>query len=528
MGFNANAISSGLSPTPKGLFKAVARQIIGRLPASLKAVARRTIGLLPPSPQRLRGKLAVEGGMPVRDVRFRPWANYHSGNLGVWSLRVRRRLRGIFLSGVEGKVVGSEQPLANQFAREWAEYCGCRYGLFLSHGTDALRIALAAVLGNDGLDYGGEVIVPNLSFIASATAALEGRFGVVLVDVEPDTLLIDPKRVEEAIIPGNTRAIMAVHLFGQPANMTALLDIARRHNLKIVEDAAQAHGAALETGRSGSLGDAAGFSFQSSKNLSCGEGGALTTNDEEVFERAHLMHDFGRPRVGGERWGHVTLGWNCRATEYQAALLLERFRTFKRQQEIRRRNFFRLLEMIEDVACVEPLAVHPGVRQHAVHMFVMFYRPDYCGGLLLPDFLKVVQAERLPIYRAYASTMANQPAMQKLMAKRPDYLRLMPTPVAEHATQGIICIPQTVFLGPRRTWRTLPPGCARFRTIMPAGRCGRRRCVGGRASSRKPRVQQSKLLRTCGRCDAVSSASVRWEKRTRRRSLNTVLCRLVL
>jgi hypothetical protein len=101
--------------------------------------------------------------------------------------------------------------------------------------------------------------------------------------------------------------------------------------------------------------------------------------------------------------------------------------------------------MLEEVACVESLTVHPGVRQHAVHMFVMYYRPEYCGDLLLPDFLKVVQAEHVPIHRAYASTMANQPAMQKLMANRPDYLRLMPTPVAERAAKEIICIPQAVF-----------------------------------------------------------------------------------
>src|SRR6516162_10977609 len=409
------------------------QRIFSVLPPAAKkfavAVARQTIGRLPPSPRRLTGELAVRGGEPVRDLRFRPWTNGNPGKLGPWLLRVRPRLRGIFLSGIEGK----PQPLGRQFAQMWAEYCGCRHCILLPHGTDALRVALAAVLDHDGLDYGGEVIVPNLTFIASATAALDRRFGAVFVDVDPDTLLIDPKRVEEAIIPGKTRAIMAVHLFGQPANMTALLEIAKRHNLKIVEDAAQAHGAALEIGRSGSLGDAAGFSFQSSKNLTCGEGGALTTNDEEVFERAYLMHDVGRPRMGAERWGHLTLGWNCRATEYQAALLLERFRKFDRQQQTRQRNFFRLREMLEDVACVEPLAVHPGVRQHAVHMFVMRYLPDYCGDLSLSDFLKVLQAEHVPIYRAYASTMANQPAMQKLLAKRPDYLRLMPTPVAEHA-----------------------------------------------------------------------------------------------
>src|SRR5205823_5479845 len=113
-------------------------------------------------------------------------------------------------------------------------YCGCRHALLLPHGTDALRLALAAVFDHDGLEYGGEIIVPNLSFIASATAALDRRFGVALVDVDASTLNLDPKRVEEAIIPGKSRAIMPVHQFGQPADMTLLCAIAQKHGLKII------------------------------------------------------------------------------------------------------------------------------------------------------------------------------------------------------------------------------------------------------------------------------------------------------
>jgi len=248
-------------------------------------------------------------------------------------------------------------------------------------------------------------------------------------------------------MPGKTRAIMPVHLFGQPANMTALSDIARRHNLKIIEDAAQAHGSAWETGPSGSLGDAAGFSFQSHKNLACGEGGALTTNDEEVFERAYSLHNVGRSRERNERWEHVTLGWNCRVTEYQAALLIERFRSFERRQERRRLNFFKLREMLADIACVQAVAVHPGVRKHGVHMFVMRYKQEHCGGLSPEDFLHACGAEGAPIHRGYKCTITGQLAIERLMDKRPSYFRLMSTPVAEEATRELIYIPQNVFLG---------------------------------------------------------------------------------
>jgi dTDP-4-amino-4,6-dideoxygalactose transaminase len=352
-------------------------------------------------------------------------------------------LRRVFLSGVEGL----PQPLAEEFAQQWATYCGCRYGLLTPHGTDALRIALATLLDHDGLDYGGEVIVPNFSFIASATALLDRRFGIAFVDVDRGTLLLDPARVEEAIIPGKTRAILPVHLFGQPAEMTALRAIAKKHGLKIIEDAAQAHGAVWENGPVGSLGDAAGFSFQSSKNLSCGEGGILTTNDEQVFERAYSMHNAGRSRIGGGRWEHITLGWNVRPTEYQAALLLHRFKHFDHQQAIRRTNFELLRSLMKEVGCLEPLVVHPAVRAHGMYMFAMRYMPDRCGGLSLDSFIHLVQAEGTPIYRAFAATMSDQPAIQQLMGKRPDYFRRLPTPVSDQAAQETAYIPQQIFLG---------------------------------------------------------------------------------
>ena len=183
----------------------------------LRSIAQATVGKLPRSASRLTGSLAHDGGRPVRDVRLRPWASVNDGNLSRWHTEMRAMFRRIYLTGVEGL----PQPLAEQFARQWATYCGCRYGLLMGHGTDALRIGLAAALDHDGLDYGGEVIVPNFSFIASATAPLDRRFGVAFVDVDRGTLLLDPARVEEAIIPGRTRAILAVHLFGQPADMIA-------------------------------------------------------------------------------------------------------------------------------------------------------------------------------------------------------------------------------------------------------------------------------------------------------------------
>ncbi len=418
-------------------------KLVARAKPVLGPIARVTVGRLPAPASRLTGPLARDGGRPVRDVRLRPWASVENGNFTRWQTEMRSVFRRIFVGGVEGL----PQPLAQQFAQQWAAYCGCRYGLLMTNGTDALRIGLAAILDHDGLDYGGEVIVPNFSFIASATAPLDRRFGVAFVDVDPGTLLLDPKRVEEAIIPGKTRAILPVHLFGQPADMTGLRVIANKHGLKILEDAAQAAGAVWETGPVGSLGDAAAFSFQSAKNLTSGEGGALTTNDAAVFERAYSMHNAGRSRIKGGRWEHVTLGWNCRPTEYQAALLIHRFRTFDGMQAVRRKNFQHLRKLMSDVACLEPLSVDSDVRAHGMYMFAMRYKQEYCGALSIESFLELIQAEGAPVYRAFSTTMSDQPAMQNLMKSHPEYFRCLPTPVADQAAIEVVYIPQHVFLG---------------------------------------------------------------------------------
>lgn len=418
-------------------------KMFGKAKPLLRPMAQATLGRLPAPASRLTGALAKLGGTPVRDVRLRPWPTGNERAAARWRAEASALLRRIYVSGIEGL----PQPLAEEFARQWAEYCGCRHGLLLMHGTDALRIGLAAAFGHDGLDYGGEVIVPNFSFIASATAPLDRRFGVALVDVDPATLLLDPHKVEEAIIPGRTRAILPVHLFGQPADMTALRAIANKHGLKIIEDAAQAHGAVWQDGSVGSLGDVGAFSFQSSKNLACGEGGALVTNDQQIFERAHSIHNAGRAFVDGGRWVHERLGWNCRPTEYQAALLIHRLKSFNQRQAVRRKNFNHLLALMADIACVVPVAIDPRTRNHGMYMLSIRYRPEHCGGLSVEEFLRYVGGEGAPIYRAFELTIADQPAIRELAMKQSQYIRCLPTPVADQAVRDTLYIAQQVFLG---------------------------------------------------------------------------------
>lgn len=412
--------------------------------AALGTARKLVKAIAPVSEKRLSGKLAREGGQRVRDTRLRPYSGFPNHSVWEWLWKVGPKMGQLFRTGSEG----APQPVSKEFAREWAKYCGTQYGLLLPHGTDALKVALAAALDHDGMEYGGEVIVPNIGFIASVNSALDRRLGVALVDVDPVTLNIDPRKVEEAIIPGKTKAIMAVHLFGQPADMKALRDIAKRHSLVIIEDAAQAHGAIHELGRAGSLGDAAAFSFQSSKNLSAGEGGAVTTSDRALFERADCIHNVGRAHVGAQRWMHNTLGWNLRPSEYIASVLLHRLQTLEAEQQLRFSRFNLLREQLSDVACVEPVGMGPGVVRHGVYMFVLRYKSERCGGLVIDDFLAAVGAEGIPIYRCYEETLAQQPVLEQIAEKYPDYLRVLPTPVSDQAVKEIIYLSHQLFLGP--------------------------------------------------------------------------------
>jgi perosamine synthetase len=210
------------------------------------------------------------------------------------------------------------------FERAFAVYCGTRYALAVSNGTTALHLALVAV----GIKPGDEVIVPDLTFVATANAVAYTGATVVPVDIEADSLCIDPAAIEEAITP-RTRAIIPVHLYGQPARMDAILTLARQHNLHVVEDAAEAPGAEFHGNKVGSFGDCGIFSFYGNKIITSGEGGMLTTNSLELYECAKLLRDHAMSPV--KRYWHTQIGFNYRMTNLQAALglaQLERIEEF--------------------------------------------------------------------------------------------------------------------------------------------------------------------------------------------------------
>lgn len=201
----------------------------------------------------------------------------------------------------------------DRFEEEFAEFCGTQYAVTTSNGTVAIHLALVAL----GIGEGDEVIIPDLTFIATANAVLYTGARPVVCDIDPYNLCMDPDQLEQLITP-NTKAIMPVHLYGHPADMRKINQIAQKHNLYVIEDAAEAHGSSIEGKKVGSWGDCATFSFYGNKNITTGEGGMITTDDEAFYHRLRLLRDHAMSKE--KRYWHESLGFNYRITNLQAAL----------------------------------------------------------------------------------------------------------------------------------------------------------------------------------------------------------------
>ena len=232
------------------------------------------------------------------------------------------------------------------FEQAFAEYCGVKHAIGVSSGTGALFLTLLAY----GIGPGDEVITTPFTFFATGEAISQVGARPVFVDIDPNTYNIDPAQIEAAITP-YTKAIMPVHLYGQPANMDAIMEIAARHNLPVIEDAAQAHGSLYKGRRAGSLGHAACFSFYPSKNLGCyGDGGAVVTNDDEVARRVRLLRDHGRI----SKYEHITLGYGHRLDGIQAAILGAKLPHLDDWNEGRRQRAARYETLLADSDVITP------------------------------------------------------------------------------------------------------------------------------------------------------------------------------
>ena len=250
------------------------------------------------------------------------------------------------------------------FEKEFADFCGSKYAIACVNGSVALRIALIAC----GVKPGDEVIITPYTFIATASIVLEANCVPVFVDIDPDTYNIDPAEIEKAITPA-TKAIIPVHFAGQACDMDAIMAIAKSHGLKVIEDACHGHGAEYKGKKLGSIGDAGCFSFQSSKNLTSGEGGMMITNDPDLYDMMNSLRNVGRVK-GGEWYEHHYLGCNYRITQLQTSLLLSQFKRLKEQTKRRHENGTYLNSLLEQIDGIEPLKRGKGETIHSYHIYI--------------------------------------------------------------------------------------------------------------------------------------------------------------
>ena len=312
-------------------------------------------------------------------------------------------------------------PQVQVFEKNFAEYCGSRYGIGVGSGTDALMLSLKAL----GIGKGDEVILPSFTFIATMFAVMHIQAKPVLADVDPVTYTLDPASVQK-LITSRTKALLPVHLYGQTANMDALLEITKKKKLKIVEDSCQAHGATWKGKKAGSLGNAGCFSFYPTKNLGAfGDGGMILTNDEKFVDKIHRMRNLGRKTTTEL---HSVLGWTSRLDTLQASILDVKLKHLDQFNTERRRVAARYRQNLKKTSLILPEEA-PGCK-HVYHLYVV--RVPNGKRDALKTFLA---AEGVPTLLHYQAPIHKQPVYLD------SYKNKTRLPVTEKISKEILSLP---------------------------------------------------------------------------------------
>ena len=341
---------------------------------------------------------ALLGGPPVRRGPFPSWpvADAREEDALVRVIRSRKWFRGENVSA---------------FETAYASLTGAKHCLATANGTSALIASLGAL----GVGPGDEVIVPPYTFIATVNAVLMMRALPVFVDSDLETFQIDARKIEQAMT-GRTRVILPVHLGGSAADLDAIMEVAGRRGVTVVEDACQAHLAEWRGRKVGTYGKAGCFSFQASKNLNSGEGGAILTDDEALVETCYRFHNNGRGRRNtGNDFSYRSTGANLRMTEFQAALLTAQMTRLEAQARTRDENGAYLTRLLRQIPGITPARMYDGCTRNAYHLYMFRYDPDRFSGLPRAAFLKALAAEGVPAQSGY-SPLNKEPFLEAALA----------------------------------------------------------------------------------------------------------------
>ena len=348
---------------------------------------------------------------------------------------------------------GGFHPMVGRFEEAFAAFEQARFGISAFNGTVTLE-ALLAVLG---IGPGDEVIVPAISFVATAMAVSRVGALPVFVDIGHDTLQIDPAAVAAAITP-KTRAILAVHFGGPMADMDALSVLAQQHGVVLLEDAAHAHGSAWRGRRAGTWGRAGSFSFQNGKVMTAGEGGLITTNDEELAARLHSFVNQGR-QPGHSFFHHFTVATNLRLTALQAAVLMAQLERLPEQIARRRHNELVLKSLLAGIPGLHFQQVHEGVTEHS-HYLLCGHVETTLLGQTRDQFQAALAQAGVPCTPFYPHTLYQNPLYLQSGA-----CRVHPCPQAERCLEDSFWFPHRVLMGNEATTREIA-GAIRSSTGM--------------------------------------------------------------
>lgn len=306
--------------------------------------------------------------------------------------------------------VWSRAQVVNQFEKAWADTIGTKRCLTVVNGTQALIVAI----NQAKLGPGDEILVTPYTFIATIQAILANGCIPVFVDVNLETFQMDPNKIEAKISP-RTKAILPVHILGLPCDMVHIMSIAKKHQLTVIEDTCQAPLAEINHQKVGTFGLAGCFSFQNSKNIAIGEGGAIVSNDEAYMDRCYSYHNLGFPfgvTTGSVSAGSIIQGSKVRFTEYQAAIGLAQLTRLEAQTQTRNERAAYLSTMLKTIKGIQPYRLYPSVTRAAFHLFPFRYNPSEFKGLSRAHFLQALQAEGVPCTGGY-TTLNTQAFLQE-------------------------------------------------------------------------------------------------------------------
>lgn len=382
--------------------------------------------------------LALLGGKKAKNKPFPVWPYYDN--------KEEQALKEVLESRIWWRTPGTKTL---EFEQSFAKFHGARHGIAVTNGTAALEVTMAGLR----IGPGDEVIVPNFTFVATASAVLFANALPVLVDVDPGTYCIDPDLVEEAITP-RTKAVIAVHMGGHPADLDRLTKICRRHRLALIEDSAHAHATEWRGRRIGTFGVAGTFSFQASKLMTAGEGGMIISNNDKFEIQARSAHDCGR-MPGKWFYSHFIYGSNYRLSEWQGAVLHAQLSRLDEQTKRRHENARTLDRLLGEIPGITPQKLDERCTRNGQYAYIFHVNKKQFAGMSTERFIEAMNAEGIPnqasypplhqleMFRngKYRSCLSGKQATQKHVFLKQKF------PITQKAAWETVWIPQPALLG---------------------------------------------------------------------------------